>query len=128
MRALSVGNSRRAYTLLEIMIIVAMIGLLATLAVPTFIKARKKSQAQRIVNDARIIDSAINSWVLEQNKADGDDLDLTAAALYTKSGLIPLDDVLGNPFIFGKVGSNQVEISDVTKTALSGVPIDWGPY
>ena len=119
---------RRAFTLVEIMIIVALIGMLAALAVPTFIKARKQSQGKRIVNDARIIDAAINAWAMETGKADGDTVDLDAAAQYTKSGVISASDVLGNLWVVGPVGAGQLQISPDTKTALAGVAIDWGPY
>ena len=119
---------RRAFTLVEIMIIVALIGLLATLAVPSFIKVRKQSQGKRVVNDARIIDGAIDAWSLENGKADGDSVDLASAAQYTKSGTINPNDVLGNPYEIGPVGRTQIVISATTKTALAGVAIDWGAY
>ncbi|HUI08162.1 MAG TPA: prepilin-type N-terminal cleavage/methylation domain-containing protein [Verrucomicrobiae bacterium] len=121
-------SERQAFTLVEIMIIVALIGLLAALAVPTFIKARKQSQGKRIVNDARIIDAAINAWAMETGRADGDSVDLAAAAQYTKSGVISASDVLGNSWVIGNVGTEQLQISPTTKDALSSVGIDWGPY
>jgi len=121
-------SRRRAFTLVEVMIIVALIGLLAALAVPTFIQSRKQSQGKRVVNDARIIDAAINAWAMETGKADGDVVDLAAAAQYTKSGVISASDVLGNSWVIGNVGANQIQISPTTKDALSGVAIDWGPY
>ena len=122
------GFRRQAFTLVEIMIVVALIGLLATLAIPSFIKVRKQSQGKRVVNDARIIDSAIDSWSMENGKTDGDTVDLAAAAGYTKEGTIDPNDVLGNPYGIGNVGTQQVQISSATKTALSGVAIDWGAY
>jgi type II secretory pathway pseudopilin PulG len=121
-------HKQQAFTLVEIMIIVALIGLLAAFAIPSFIKVRKQSQGKRIVNDARIIDAAINAWALELNKADGDTVDLTAAAQYTKSGAINPNDILGNSYTISTVGATQVLISATTKSALSGVSIDWGPY
>ena len=119
---------RQAFTLVEIMIVVALIGLLAALAIPSFIKVRKQSQGKRIVNDARIIDAAINTWALQVGAADGDAVDLTAAAQYTKSGVISTVDVLGNPYTLGPVGDSQVVISAVSKLSLNGVGIDWGAY
>jgi type II secretory pathway pseudopilin PulG len=119
---------RHAFTMLEIMIIVALIGLLAALAVPSYIKVRKQTQGKRILNDARIIDAAIDAWALEEGKADGDPVDLDAAARYTKAGTINPIDVLGNPYGIGPVGPTQVVISATTKAALAGVIVDWGNY
>jgi prepilin-type N-terminal cleavage/methylation domain-containing protein len=121
-------GQRHAFTLVEIMVVVALIGLLAALMTPSFIKVRKQSQGKRIVNDARIIDAAINSWALENGMADGAPVDLTGAATYTKEGLIPTVDILGNPYSFNGVGDSQVMISALSKTALTGVNIDWGAY
>jgi len=118
----------QAFTLVEIMIIVALIGLLAALAIPGFIQVRKQSQGKRIVNDARIIDAAINNWALEAGVADGTPVDLTAAASYTKLGTINTVDVLGNPYEIGPVGDSQVMVSAASKAALVGVDIDWGAY
>ena len=121
-------DRRQAFTLVEIMIIVALIGLLAALAVPSFIKVRKQSQGKRIVNDARIIDGAINAWAMETGQSDGNNVDLSAAAQYVKLGAISNTDILGNPWVVNKVGTNQVQISPTSKTALTGVAIDWGSY
>ena len=60
-----IRRERSAFTLVEIMIVVAIIGLLAALAIPGFVKARKQSQGRRIMNDCRQMDSAIDQWALE---------------------------------------------------------------
>lgn len=124
-------DRRQAFTLVEIMIIVALIGLLAALAIPTYIKVRKQAQGKRIVSDARIIDAAIDSWAFEKGMKDGDAIDgtnLTDLAQYTKKGAIDTVDVLGNVYTIGPVGATQVVISPLTKAALTGVTIDWGTY
>jgi type II secretory pathway pseudopilin PulG len=124
-------DRRQAFTLVEIMIIVALIGLLAALAIPTYIKVRKQAQGKRIINDARIIDAAIDSWTFEKGMKDGDVIgaaELTVIAQYTKKGAISTVDVLGNPYTIGPIGATQVVISAETKAALTGVTIDWGPY
>jgi prepilin-type N-terminal cleavage/methylation domain-containing protein len=59
------------FTLVEIMIVVAIIALLAAIAVPGFLRARKRAQAAKILNDLRHIDSAIDQYALENNKAKG---------------------------------------------------------
>ena len=64
-------NRQTAFTLVEIMIVVAIIGLLTVLAIPSFIKARKQSQGRRIMNDIRQMDAAIDQWALDAGKKDG---------------------------------------------------------
>jgi prepilin-type N-terminal cleavage/methylation domain-containing protein len=115
------------FTLVEIMIVVAIIGLLVVLALPSFIKARKQSQGRRILNDARQMDSAVDQWAMEYNKKDGDAVDTVAAATYLKSTW-KTKDVLGHDFVLNSVGASQVNISGTTKTALTGVGIDWSTY
>jgi len=124
---MKIRSNKAAFTLVEIMIVVAIIGLLAALAIPGFVKARKQSQGRRIINDARQLDSAIDQWAIEKGKKDGDAVVTTEAATYLKTGWIA-NDVLGNPYTIGNVGSNQVQVSTTTKTALDGVGIDWGTF
>jgi prepilin-type N-terminal cleavage/methylation domain-containing protein len=65
-------TSRKAgFTLVEIMIVVAIIGLLAAIAIPNFIKARATSQQNACINNLRQIDGAINLWALENMKSSG---------------------------------------------------------
>ena len=65
----STKNLRPAgFTLVEIMIVVAIIGLLATIAIPNFVRARLKAQQSACINNLRQIDGAKQTWALE-NKA-----------------------------------------------------------
>ena len=109
------------------MIVMAIIGLLAVLAVPAFIKARKQSLGRRIINDIRQMDAAIDQWALETGKKDGDPVVTSQAALYMKSPWSD-NDSTGNPFVLGPVGPTQVVISAATKVALNGAGVDWGGY
>jgi len=59
------------FTLVEIMIVVAIIGLLAAIAIPNFVKARSTSQANACINNLRQIDAAANEFALEAHKATG---------------------------------------------------------
>jgi prepilin-type N-terminal cleavage/methylation domain-containing protein len=60
-----------AFTLVEIMIVVAIIGLLAAIAIPNFMRARAKSQQNACINNLRQIDSAINEWAMETGQVTG---------------------------------------------------------
>lgn len=122
-----IRNDRSAFTLVEIMIVVAIIGLLAALAVPGFVKARKQSQGRRILNDCRQMDAAIDQWALETGQTDGASVNTTGAATYLKTTW-KTTDLLANSFTVNTVGTGQILISTATKSSLAGVGIDWGPY
>lgn len=74
------------FTLVEIMIVVAIIALLAAIAVPNFLRARKRSQATRIIQDLRMIDSAIDLYAIESNKVAGATVPWAAIQRYLKKG------------------------------------------
>src|SRR5690242_2446902 len=64
-----INNTKKAgFTLVEIMIVVAIIGLLAAIAIPNFVKARQNSQTNACINNLRQIDGAKQQWALEQGK------------------------------------------------------------
>src|SRR5213595_2396611 len=65
------AKSYAAFTLVEIMIVVAIIALLAAISVPGFLRARKRSQASRILNDLRMIDGAVDQYAIETNRSTG---------------------------------------------------------
>jgi prepilin-type N-terminal cleavage/methylation domain-containing protein len=59
------------FTLVEIMIVVAIIGLLAAIAIPNFVRARQTAQTNACLNNLRVIDGAKNQWALENGKTTG---------------------------------------------------------
>jgi prepilin-type N-terminal cleavage/methylation domain-containing protein len=66
---LSFAKSKKGFTLVEIMIVVAIIGILAAIAIPNFIKSRKMSRAKACVSNLKQIDGAVQQWALEAKKA-----------------------------------------------------------
>ena len=66
------------------MIVVAIIALLAAIAVPGFLRARKRSQASKILNDLRMIDAAIDQYAIENGKKTGDPVAVVDWTNYVK--------------------------------------------
>jgi prepilin-type N-terminal cleavage/methylation domain-containing protein len=77
-------TKRGGFTLVEIMIVVAIIALLAAIAVPGFLRARKRSQASKIINDLRMIDSAMDQYAIETTKKSGDPIAVSDWTNYVK--------------------------------------------
>lgn len=129
------NKNRGGFTLVEIMIVVAIIALLAAIAVPNFLRARKRSQATRILEDLRLIDAAIDQYAIETNKKGTDPVNWTDIKNYLKTGskLYNSDgkDLFDNAFNGGsfavdaipKVATNTFdELSDVAPAEF------WSPF
>lgn len=122
----------KAFTLVEIMIVVAIIATLAAIAVPGFLRARKRSQASRVLNDLRLIDNACDMYAIETNKKTNDPINVADWTNYLKKGsnlYVSGKDILGNAY-----GPQTVDdipsVPAATKTALSDVTdvAFWSPY
>jgi prepilin-type N-terminal cleavage/methylation domain-containing protein len=128
------SKSRRAgFTLVEIMIVVAIIALLAAIAVPNFLRARKRTQATRILEDLRVLEYALDRWAIEKNKTIGDVASMTDLQPYLKTNTVLYNtgtDLLGN--VYGPDFSVDFvpQVADATFDALSDVAprAFWSPY
>ncbi len=127
----AINKRRGGFTLVEIMIVVAIIALLAAIAVPGFLRARKRSQATRILNDLRMIDSAIDQYAIETNRASGNTVAVGDWTNYLKKGSVLYNtgkDLFGNSYgnqtvdSIPQVGAAYTTLSDVAGTGF------WSPY
>ena len=129
----SLNTKHSGFTLVEIMIVVAIIALLAAIAVPNFLRSRKRSQATQILEDLRIIDNAIDLYAIENNKTNGNSIAWTDIQAYIKTGTRLYtsggNDILGNAFTIPTV-ENSPKVATNTFNALSDVAPGafWSPY
>ena len=81
------------FTLVEIMIVVAIIGVLAAIGIPSFVKARSRSQATACINNLRQIEAAVQQFAIEKGKRVGDEVsypdDITAYIKLNSENSIP---------------------------------------
>src|SRR5471032_1350137 len=126
------SHFRRGFTLIEIMIVVAIIALLAAIATSNILRARKRAQAANILYDLRTIAGELDQYAIEFNKSDGDPADFSDLQPYMKrmNKLTLLSaDIFGQAY-----GPYSVDftpkVADFTFDALSdGAPAEfWSPY
>ena len=100
---------KAGFTLVEIMIVVAIIGLLAAIAIPNFVKARATSQMNACINNLRQIDAAANEFALERGKKTDEAItypnDLTPYIKLNSASSIPPCPA-GGTYVLANVGNN----------------------
>jgi len=120
------------FTLVEIMIVVAIIALLAAIAVPGFLRARKRSQASKILNDLRMIDSAVDQYAIETGRKTGDVVGIPDWTNYLKKNTklyLSGQDLFGDDYgpqtvdtLPSVPSTAYATLSDVASTGF------WSPY
>lgn len=106
---------KAAFTLVEIMIVVAIIGLLAAIAIPNFVRAREAAQLNSILNNLRIIEGCKDQWALEMKQGTGAAVtwatDTTGIGSYLKGATVK--EVVGEAYTIGNIGVNATAIAPV---------------
>ena len=107
-----IKKSTAGFTLVEIMIVVAIIGLMAAIAVPNFLTARTNARVGACINNLRLIDGAKQQFALETNAAD----DATPAeddvTPYLKGGVMPTCPADGSYSIETLADSPTCDVAD----------------
>ena len=136
MKKKSYSPSRSGFTLVEIMLVAAILAITATIAVPNWLRARKRAQATRILDDLRTLDHAVELYSVEHNRSGSEAVgsgDFVYFLPYLKNGTflytaLP-NDFFGNPFSMTTLQEGP-KLSATTFSALSDIaPQDfWSPY
>lgn len=128
---MKINTRQGGFTLVEIMIVVAIIALLASIAVPNFMRARTRSQASLVKDDLRVLDSAIDQYAIEKNKKKGDGVAIADLQPYLKNStaLYSGNDVFGKAYGLTTVGELPT-INTETKAAFTDVTDTdfWSPF
>ena len=114
------NNKSEGFTLPEIMLVVAIIGLVATLALPAFVRARTSTRTMVCLNNLRIIDTAKTQFTVEAQRQLGDSVQGTDLDLYLKSAYTDIIEPAGFEYVIGEVG--QLPTCTFGGTHVLGTP------
>jgi prepilin-type N-terminal cleavage/methylation domain-containing protein len=109
------------FTLVEIMVVVAIIGLLLGIALPAWRRARESAQLNSIGNNLRLLESAKQQWALEYKKASAAPVTTVELTAYLRNNSMPAS-VVGETY-------NVSSVSELVTADFSGTLVDKpGPY
>ena len=130
------SRGRFGFTLIEIMLVVAILSLLAAMAIPSYIRSRKRSQAVHILDDLKAVDHALEIYAAETRRTSSDPIteaDLEYIKLYLKERTMLYNslpnDLFGNEIVMVDF-ANPPRLSSETFAILADVttPEFWSPY
>ncbi len=126
-------SKRGGFTLVEIMIVVAIIALLAAIAVPNFLRARKRSQATRILEDLRDLDHALDQYAIDNGKTTQAPAAFSDLQAYIKTGTVLYStgaDVFGDSYGPTFTVDSELYVPAPAYASLSDVAPTtfWSPY
>ncbi len=126
-------SKRGGFTLVEIMIVVAIIALLAAIAVPNFLRARKRSQATRILEDLRDLDHALDQYAIDNGKTSQAGASFSDLQSYIKTGTVLYStgaDVFGDSYGPTFTVDSELYVPANAWASLSDVAPTtfWSPY
>ena len=100
-------SHKSGFTLVEIMIVVAIIGLLAAIAIPNFVRARNTAQKNACINNLRQLDGGKQQWALENKKSDTDTPGSDDVKVYIKNNQYPTCPSSGS-YTIGAVNTDPI--------------------
>lgn len=130
--AKQLNGKHGGFTLVEVLLVISIIALLASIAIPAYQRSRRRAQATHILEDLRSIDSAIDQYATEFNKAHGSSVAFSDLQKYFKENselYITGADIFGNTYGPFSVDSLPL-INSNTYDALSDAvdPAFWSPF
>jgi prepilin-type N-terminal cleavage/methylation domain-containing protein len=108
MKLLTLPSRKGGFTLIEIMIVVAIMGVILGLAIPNFLKARLRARQQMCIENLSQIETAKQLWGIENGKREGDEPaegDLVGASSYLKKKPICAG---GGSYTFKPIGESAI--------------------
>jgi prepilin-type N-terminal cleavage/methylation domain-containing protein len=126
------SGKKGGFTLVEVLMVIGIITLLASIAIPSYQRSRRRAQASRVLEDLRTIDSAMDQYATEFNKPGGASVVFTDLQKYLKPNsqlYVNGADVFGNPYGPFSVDTLPL-INSTTYNALSDVADAsfWSPF